>query len=190
MNAIVSALHLMISLFALWFLYFFCWREHRIDTYRQRLFAIRDELFDYAASGAIKFDDPAYTTLRDLSNGLIRFAHRMTFTRVLANWFFGKVPRTNHMETWMVDVNNRPAGVRDKLLKAHTQIANASVFYVVAWSPFAWIYVLCGVVSRLLRVGLSIKIGHTPRELSSVLEQEALEQSSLNEDDERCLAAV
>ena len=189
MSIIVNASHLVISLFALWFLYFYCWREHRIDTYRQRLFSVRDGLFDYAASGAISFDDPAYTTLRDLSNGLIRFAHRLTFTRVLIIWFFGRFSPTNRMEAWMGDVKSRPAEVRDRLVKAHEQIAKASLLHVVAWSPLAWICVLVGLVSRLLRIGLRIEIVHAPKEISAVLEQEALEQSSLVDDD-GCLAAV
>ena len=46
MSAIVNGSHLVIGLFALWFLYFFCWHEHRIDAYRQRLFGVRDDLVE------------------------------------------------------------------------------------------------------------------------------------------------
>jgi hypothetical protein len=189
MSAIVNASHLVIGLFALWFLYFFCWREHRIDTYRQRLFGVRDELFDYAASGAVGFDDPAYATLRDLSNGLIRFAHRLTFTRVWTIGLLGNLPRTNRMEAWMADVKTRPPEVRDRLLKAHEQIANASLWHVLAWSPLGWICVFVAVVIRLLKIRVKVEVVRGPREISAVLEQEALEQSSLAEDD-GCLAAV
>ena len=187
MIAIINASHLVVGLFALWVLYFLCWREYRIDAYRQRTFGVRDDLFDFAASGHISFDNPAYTTLRDLSNGMIRFAHRLTITRVLVIMLFGKVPRTNRMELWMVDVNSRPAEVRDKLLKAHEQIGHASLWHVVALSPLAWICVLIGLVSRLLKDSLRIKVVHA--DISSVLEQEALEQSSLISDDS-CFVAV
>jgi hypothetical protein len=189
MSAIVNASHLVVGLFALWFLYFFCWREHRIDAYRQRLFGVRDDLFDFAASGGIKFDDPAYTTLRDLSNGLIRFAHRLTFTRVWSIVLFGNLSRTNRMEAWMVDVKSRPAAVRDKLLEAHEQIGRASRWHVVAWSPLAWICWFIALFVGLLKVRVRTKVVRGPRDISAVLEQEALEQSSLADDDS-CLAPV
>jgi len=189
MITIVNASHLVVGLFALWFLYFFCWHEHRIDAYRQRLFGVRDDLFDYAASGAIRFDDPAYTTLRDLSNGLIRFAHRLTFTRVWALALLGDLPRTNRMEAWMADVETRSPEVRDRLLKAHKQIESASLWHVLAWSPLAWICILVALIIRLLRIRVKVEVVRGPREISAVLEQEALEQSSLVDDDS-CLATV
>ncbi|MGE5052907.1 MAG: hypothetical protein ACM3WP_01980 [Acidobacteriota bacterium] len=189
MSEIVNSFHLAIGLFALWFLYFVCWREHRVDTYRQRLFAMRDDLFDYAASGAIRFDDPAYTTLRDLTNGLIRFGHRLTFTRVWAVALLGNLPQTNRMEHWVVDVNKRSPQVREKLLKAHEEIKRASLWHLLAWSPAAWIFLLVTFMIRVLSLRLTVKAVHVPRDISAVLEQEALEQSSLVEDDS-CLAAV
>ncbi len=67
------------SLAGLVVLYFWLYRDYRIDLFRQRLFALRDELFDLARSGAISFDDRAYGLLRSTLNGFIRFGHRLTF---------------------------------------------------------------------------------------------------------------
>ena len=189
MSAIINASHLAIGLFALWFLYFFCWREHRVDTYRQRLFAVRDDLFDYAASGAVGFDDPAYTTLRDLSNGLIRFAHRLTFVRVEAIVLLGSLSSTDRMEAWMEDVKRRPPEMRDKLMRAHEAIRSASLWHVLAWSPLAWLFILAAVVIRILKLRVTVRVVSEPKEISKVLEQEALDQSALADDD-GCLAAV
>jgi hypothetical protein len=188
MSAILSTSHLVIGLFALWFLYFVCWREHRIDTYRQRLFSVRDSLFDYAATGTVRFDDPAYTTLRDLSNGLIRFGHRLTFTRVWALAFFGNLSSTNRMETWTADIQTRSPEVRDRLLKAHEEIKKASLWHVLGWSPLAWIFILVTLLTSFLKLRVKVEV-RVPRDISAVLEQEALEQSSLVDDDS-CLAAV
>jgi hypothetical protein len=189
MSAIVTSSHLAIGLFALWFLYFVCWREHRIDTYRQRLFEVRDDLFDFAASGAIKFSDPAYVTLRDLSNGLIRFGHRLNFTRIVAIALFGGIPDSSRMQAWEVDVKTRPAAVRDKLLKAHAEIRKASLWHVLAWSPLAWVCTLVTIAIGILRVRVKITVVRVPRDIPTVLEAEALEQSSLPEE-EGCLATV
>jgi hypothetical protein len=57
--------------------------DYGVDKFRQEMFAMRDEMFDYAGCGQISFNHPAYTQLRNLANGLIRFAHRMTFWRIL-----------------------------------------------------------------------------------------------------------
>jgi hypothetical protein len=87
MSEITNALHLAVGLFTVWFLYFVCWREHRVDAFRQHMFSLRDDLFDYAQSGAVSLN-PAYTPLRNVANGMIRYAHRMNFSRVLAILIF------------------------------------------------------------------------------------------------------
>src|SRR5260370_14413210 len=58
------------------------WAGARLDSFRQEMFIIRDELFDYAASGRISFNDPAYRLLRQLMNGFIRYGHQLTFFRL------------------------------------------------------------------------------------------------------------
>ena len=58
----------------------------RLDWYRQQLFAIRDELFDYAEAGHISFDDPAYMLLRSQMNAMIRYGHQMTVFRLLMTY--------------------------------------------------------------------------------------------------------
>jgi hypothetical protein len=57
--------------------------DYHCDSFRQKMFALRDELFDYAESGNLSFDHPAYVELRSLMNGMIRFAHRLTLGQLL-----------------------------------------------------------------------------------------------------------
>lgn len=66
-----------VGLLLLWALWSFGLRPALIDMFRQRVFEIRDEMFDYAAEGNIDFNHPAYGTIRTLMNGYIRFAHRI-----------------------------------------------------------------------------------------------------------------
>ncbi len=72
----------LVSILGLLVLYFWLYRDYRIDLFRQRLFALRDELFDLARSGALPFDHRAYGLLRSTLNGFIRFGHRLTFIPV------------------------------------------------------------------------------------------------------------
>jgi hypothetical protein len=81
----MADLELALSLLVLWVLAFGCWRPYRADQLRQELFGLRDQLFDYAAGGGVSFDHPAYTRLRTTLNGMIRFAHRVTFLRLCLN---------------------------------------------------------------------------------------------------------
>lgn len=54
-----------------------------LDMARERLFALRAEMYALAAKGEISFDDEAYRSLETLFCGLLRFAHRVTFLTFL-----------------------------------------------------------------------------------------------------------
>lgn len=77
MNTIHVFLSSLVSLFLFAVLLFWLYRDYRVDAFRQKLFALRDELFDDAHSGDIPFDSQCYGMLRTTMNGFIRFAHRM-----------------------------------------------------------------------------------------------------------------
>jgi hypothetical protein len=72
-----------LTLLLLVLIVFSWWPEQRVDVFRQQMFALRDELFDFAMKGNISFDDPAYVLLRNLMNGYIRYAHNLTPFRTL-----------------------------------------------------------------------------------------------------------
>ncbi len=64
-------------------LFFKLWRGYFVDQTRQKLFTIRDELFDGFHSGGHDFDSVAYGMARTMLNGLIRYTHEISFTRVI-----------------------------------------------------------------------------------------------------------
>ena len=68
--------------------FFRLWRYHRVDVLRHRLFVLRDELFDYALDGNLSFENPTYRMLRLRMNNLLRFAHKIGFTRLLILFLF------------------------------------------------------------------------------------------------------
>jgi hypothetical protein len=74
-NALVSLVSLLfIIIMAYWF-----YQGYRVDLFRQRVFKLRDELFDYAVDGHISFEDDSYKLMRTIMNGGIRYAHRLDF---------------------------------------------------------------------------------------------------------------
>jgi hypothetical protein len=76
------------------------WPCLRLAEFRQAMFVIRDELFDYAASGRIEFTHPAYRLLRRSMNGFIRYGHQLTFFRLLLTLIQWKALRQNTVFTW------------------------------------------------------------------------------------------
>ena len=59
------------------------YRDYSVDRFRQDLFALRDEMFDYAASGGVEFRHPAYGLLRLTMNGFVRRADGLHLLRVV-----------------------------------------------------------------------------------------------------------
>lgn len=61
----------------LWLSIFYVYRRFTVDVFRQKMFEIRDELFDFAADGNIEFNNPAYKLLRTTMNGFLRYGHKV-----------------------------------------------------------------------------------------------------------------
>src|SRR5438552_13935668 len=72
-----------LSLMGLWILFFWLYRDYRVDLFRQRMFELRDELFELGRVDEIAFHHQAYGLLRTTINGYIRFAHRISFLSVV-----------------------------------------------------------------------------------------------------------
>src|SRR5438876_10530845 len=92
----------LLSLIVLVFIMFVWWPAQRMDLFRQQMFALRDELFDFALDEKIKFDDPAYTLLRHLINGFIRYAHNLTPYRTLMSFLRWKCTSQEPIKGWSV----------------------------------------------------------------------------------------
>lgn len=54
------------------------WRRTRVDCYRENMFTLRDELFDYMWRNGLSFDLRAYRLMREYLNGSIRIADALT----------------------------------------------------------------------------------------------------------------
>lgn len=75
------------------------WPSHRVDEFRQAMFAVRDELFDFAAKGGGAFSHPAHRLLRQSMNGFIRYGHQLTLFRLICNLVRWKL-HDEHLFTW------------------------------------------------------------------------------------------
>jgi len=105
------AVQSILSLIVLAFIVCKLWPEQRVDLFRQQMFALRDELFDFAADGKVGFEEPAYRQLRALMNGLIRYAHNITPFRTLLAYLRWKTLTLQERDrqwaiAWQRAVNN------------------------------------------------------------------------------------
>lgn len=111
----------LLSLLGLWVLFCWAYRQYRIDLFRQRLFAIRDALFDAAREGRISFEHPAYRILRSMINGYIRFGHRLSFSTVVGLTLSSKFRHEAEVwgerfeERWTEASRDLPGEVRKEL---------------------------------------------------------------------------
>jgi hypothetical protein len=136
LGIVISSL---LSMILFTFLIFWLWPAQRIDLFRQQMFAIRDELWDFAAEGKISFDDPAYTLLRQLMNGFIRYAHNLTLYRILLSFLqwkyvFGE-PVGQWTTSWNEAISQLPnKSTKEALQKFHSR-AMELVLGQIALSP-------------------------------------------------------
>lgn len=81
-QAIADTLKVGIEAALIWLAWHFLWRRSCQEVLRQRLFSLRDELFDFARTGVVDFEEPAYVLVRGTINSVIRFSHQISVTRL------------------------------------------------------------------------------------------------------------
>lgn len=114
-------------------------RAVAVDHFRDGIFALRDDLFDRAAAGAIPFGHPSYGMLRRTMNGFLRWGKRLrlldavlllAFTRredrVTANPFDAR---------WKTATADLSASDREWLESYRGRMRRLVIRYLVAGSP-------------------------------------------------------
>lgn len=131
----IEIVELSIALFFLWAFTYYCYRDYRLDMYRQELFIIRGELFEFAATGCVKFSSPEYTILRNFINQLIRYAHTITMSRFIMGYALNTLnpPRArNVIDEWKdVVAKIGSAQVRNDLNAFHNRIAQTIMGQII-----------------------------------------------------------
>jgi hypothetical protein len=131
----------------------------RLDSFRQEMFIVRDELFDYAASGKIGFNDPAYRLLRQLMNGFIRFGHQLTFFRICMGAaqvkILGFEPNVSWTTKWEKAVTNiKNDEVRKDMQEFHSRAVLSVGKRLVLGSPVLLAVFVFGGLAIVLHTGI------------------------------------
>ncbi|HEY5328821.1 MAG TPA: hypothetical protein VIJ79_02965 [Acidobacteriaceae bacterium] len=138
------------------FLFFKMIPYARLDGFRQKMFAVRDELFDYAADGNIAFSHPAYVLLRRQMNGFIRYGHQLTVFRCLMTVVTHKVsddaPEGGWSSEWKKALDSiKDDSVRKKLEDFHNRGMRLTIKRLLFGSPLLWCMTLLFMAQMLLQ---------------------------------------
>jgi hypothetical protein len=166
-------LHLFIQIALFVIILEYCVNRLSISNYRERLFSIRNELFDYTLENkGLAFNDKAYREMEQLLNGTIRFAHRIKFIDFALIAFFtnrrypeymkeAKVNFGKELEKSLRELKNDQARNKVKELRTKSQIALIRYLYsrsivLILFSLPALVYyffkeVLIAIIKRSLK---------------------------------------
>ncbi len=117
---------------------------------RQRLFEIRDEVFDMAVAGKIDFRSREYRTVRTSLEKLIRYAHDLSLTQFLVfRWHMKRNGYVHRESALTVAVNNvRDPGTRREIEKLVSNAHEIMFWLMIGKSPWTF-YFYFGYVAAL-----------------------------------------
>jgi hypothetical protein len=146
-----------------WIGFHFVLRPALLDLFREKLFELRDGLFDQAAAGKLSFDEPAYLMLRSEINASIYSAHMLTFGHLLwfaicRRWRPKAGDGTLHdlgraLDAQLAGLGEREAAKiivktrRDVAMLCAAALALTSLFFVL----FMLLFAVCWIVSRVAK---------------------------------------
>ncbi|HVA81757.1 MAG TPA: hypothetical protein VNF29_12600, partial [Candidatus Binataceae bacterium] len=147
----VRVVHFFVGVLAFWGLFYLSARTLLLDILRQRLFAIRDDLFDFAADGGIEFGNPIYRELREDINNFIRFAHKLSFARMIFGpWGMpDDHPAMVSIRNWTESANQLEPLAKRKLFEVRAEVLQEVVKCIVRRSLVVYL-----LVSSLRLIGL------------------------------------
>lgn len=124
------------ALGACWMLWFYFVKEERVDAFREELFTIRKDLFMLAATGQISFDEKAYSELRYLINGMLRFGHNISVRgSFIASQLQDKDPGArNAYNEWQNSLKVCPRKVQEELNAIHRRMFRCYMNHLVRGS--------------------------------------------------------
>jgi len=126
-----------------WWIFFVEQQSYWLDLTRQRLFAIRNELFDCAIQGKISFDHPAYKMTRTTLNGMIRFTHEVNLLYFLTIYFahrfvFKRRRATDYERRFSSAIQTLPLEGRAFIYRTIGEAHMTVLRHVMSTSPFLW----------------------------------------------------
>lgn len=114
-------------------------RGYREDSFRDQLFELRDEMFLYAFDQGL-LESSAYSNLRVVMNSLIRYAHEISFARLLllaAGEGIARIrrPMPPQFIEWIEAVKALPPEQGEKIHQYHARMFLIMMVHMIIGSP-------------------------------------------------------
>ena len=155
-NAIIS----IVSIFGFFMFFYGPWQQHCTDVARQRLFKIRDDIFDLGIDGQLDFSSTDYKIIRSDIEALIRYAHHISVPRfIFYKLFMPPVITTNDrsLHSAIEQINNPE--LHNTLLKHEKEVHKTIVRLMGQRSLPIVLLTLAGLLVRIVsRSGIGQKI--------------------------------
>lgn len=120
------------------------YRDLVVDFFRQKIFTLRDSLFDEAADGFIDFSHPAYTMLRSTMNGFLRFGHKVSiFEMVIYTLLSKDIKNESYFEKrWTKATLNVDESTKNKLERYRIKITTIVSVQLILSSPLVFVFLI------------------------------------------------
>lgn len=134
------------------------YRDYSADRFREEMFALRDEMFDFAAAGGISFRHPAYGRLRLTMNGFARWAARLRLVEVV---LFRALSRRDRGETadfdadWKTALDGLDAASRRRLTDFRDRMHRVLLAHLLLRSPLVVASLIASPTVRATGVSLT-----------------------------------
>ena len=146
-TVITEIILLTLSITVVWFGFFWLYRDHTVDQFRQRMFELRDQLFDDAAKGLISFDHPSYLLMRSAMNGFLKFGHRISLFEMVLSRFLVRVrPNNSFIGSLNKSLKHLDAPTTELIIKYRTRMVELVVIQAITASPIFLVFILSYIV--------------------------------------------
>jgi hypothetical protein len=129
-----------VSCLIIWIGIFKLYRDYRLEAFRDAMFELRDQMFDDAADGILRFDSSAYGLLRRTMNGFLRYGHNLNVPTILL--LAGAVKRGaltqndgGFQSKWQAAISDTPADEVERLTLYLNRMNDIVIEQVVVYSP-------------------------------------------------------
>lgn len=151
MNPAIEGIQLVINIALLLLFWKFCWRRYSVDVARQNLFAIRNELFDVAASddNSLEFNSPEYVLLRRWIHATIRLTESFEGLHMVL-YRIAKPPSTKQDALELAIKQVKDGTLRKSLRRIKNRCALEMIWHLLRTSPLFWLGILAELAYRVL----------------------------------------
>ena len=133
------------------------WKNAFLESYRQKLFKIRDQFFIDALESDLDFNSEAYGFIRTLLNGHIRYAEHMSLWRMIEfSLFVRLVGSDNFFGTSDGNITSNLKVVKENLTSHQNEIID-STFSALEYESVSFIMLTSPILTVILFIGFIIK---------------------------------